>query len=597
MSSVPNLEAAVLERAAQSSDGAVVLDAFLARLLARLHEVLTEASWTVDAMVDVMAIYNSVAHILLFLDETGATGTLDELRQWRQRFHEDRELDSRLLRLLGQIQCDAPDAEQARREYINQLEQATSDDNSEGNRELRDRLAALQMARTALDAEKRVLLQRLGASAGARPDDVFSSTLAGTDNAATRMKLRAAWRSRTAGHQQQLVRALDEVIAARRVLAAQRGFVTVVEQLLGNRGPSEGDISRFLDLCVEHALSTHRTLAEELRGTVGVDAEVGDHIDFLIGQRSQPPLRFALGDCFDYVLMIAGAVFDLEFQQEVNDGSPYIGVDVHAQGHPVGRIYIDAWDAPHKSMTAHHTTGVRNRTEWPGRVQRPVAFVSCRFTRPGDGSNTITLQNMRSLLHEFGHALQHLLIRRRLPFQSGIEYLPPERREILPSWFESWIHHDSLADQLVTEPIQLMALTQSRWRLSIDFRRKAVERAAVAWLDFNLYRSAHGGVHAALERLDERFRISDHCEISDLLTHLSQAAYVQVPGVSFMYQWGKALGMEAFDPFCDRLLKEAASAPMPTQLTPCFDLDTPSAVPSPAALFAFHAGAQLGAVK
>ncbi|MGR9074381.1 MAG: M3 family metallopeptidase, partial [Gammaproteobacteria bacterium] len=103
-----------------------------------------------------------------------------------------------------------------------------------------------------------------------------------------------------------------------------------------------------------------------------------------------------------------------------------------------GRFYIDLYARPKKRGGAWMDDCV-SRKKTGGRIQTPVAFLTCNFTPPTGGDPALlTHDEVITLFHEFGHGLHHLMTQiDHLPVSgiSGVEWDAVE----LPSQFmENW---------------------------------------------------------------------------------------------------------------------------------------------------------------
>lgn len=83
-----------------------------------------------------------------------------------------------------------------------------------------------------------------------------------------------------------------------------------------------------------------------------------------------------------------------------------------------------------------------------GRTQRlPVAYVNCNQRPPlGDEPSLMNFQEVSTLFHEFGHALQHMLTRVEHGFVAGISNIEWDAVELPSQFMENWCYQkDSLS--------------------------------------------------------------------------------------------------------------------------------------------------------
>jgi len=566
-------------------------------MLIRLREILAEPALTQETLVEIMAIYNNVAYIFLYLEATDDEVSYQSLRPRRAEFHDDPRLDARLLELLEQLHCQDSDVEDARLEYADQLRKAQRYDPT-ADRKISALLEAAKAVQDEVRQDQRRMLERIGVGAEiANPSVVFYRLISDTQSAVTRHKLARAWQLQRDNHLADLVGIVDEMIEVRRRDCATAGYDSVLARSLGRSRVAQGDIEPFIGRYVLQALDSHRLLAAEVRELTGEQDQPMEHFGFAMRAAfgGTPTPTFALDECLDFLFAVTRSVFGLDLRRVADLHPGIIAVDVYNGDVNVGQIKFDLWDTGRK-IAANHTNGVRNRTEWPGLVQRPVAYVACRFKQTGEMGGRITFQNVHSLFHEFGHAINHLMIRKRFSFQSGLEYLPPERLECLSMWFEKWVYHPEFARHLTVAGDDQDHVARCGRMKMIEYRRTYVERAVSAALDFDVNRRGDGGLRASWDRLDAQFGLSEHCAFGDFPAYFTWPMYVAKPGANFSYLWGSADSCEKFAPFSALSLEQVAADPSMRDLfEACFDFDSPSAVPDTAAVFSLYDSASLAA--
>ncbi len=86
---------------------------------------------------------------------------------------------------------------------------------------------------------------------------------------------------------------------------------------------------------------------------------------------------------------------------------------IERDGHLVGQFYLDLYARPGKNSGAWMDDARSRRVE-AGRLQTPVAYLTCNFTEPSviDGKvqpALFTHDEVITLFHEFGHGLHHML--------------------------------------------------------------------------------------------------------------------------------------------------------------------------------------------
>jgi oligopeptidase A len=560
-------------------------------MTSRVQTIVAQPSLTQDTMVELLAIYNNAAYVFLYLEAVDDMTNLERLLPRRDVLFKNPEVDRRVLDLLLDLRCPNPEAERSRELYVAELRKKEHDADPAADERIDELLAE---ARTVIDEvqhDQHAVLERIGGGTiRANPAAVFHKLMGDIRNPTVREKLARTWAAQRDRRQDALTGLVDEMIAARRASSARNSHGSVLARTLTRCRVSEANVESFLERYLTHALRSHEKLASEIRDVVGDVADPMVHFQFAmrtVFHDVRAP-KFALDDCLAYIFSVARDVFGITLRRTGGVGSGVTTVRAHVGGQEVGLINFDPWRAG-SGTSVSHTTGLRNRTEWSGIVQRPVAYVSCPFRRDEDGVGRLTFQNVHSLFHEFGHAVNHLLIRKRISMGSGLEHLPPERLEHLSMWFEKWVYHPEFGRHLPMSDDDRAALKNCVRIKMIEYRRTYVERAVAALMDFHVHRRPAGGLRDSFERLDEKFGVSRCSSFGDFPAYFTWPMYMAHPGANFSYLWGAADSCHKFLPFLDLTLDEIAMRPwMRDAFASCFDFDMPSAVPDSAAVFAFY---------
>ncbi|MBC6446010.1 M3 family metallopeptidase [Actinokineospora xionganensis] len=566
------------------------LEADLAAMMARLRDIMADGL-TEEGLVEVTAIYNNVAYIFLYLEANEEHVQYDRLLPWRDAFHRDEDLDRRMLALLTELVCADPEAEESRLAYIRQLQDKATQPDSEHERRIEELLAQAKGTLTDLRSAQSALLARLGLPDVASPTAAFYRLISDTPNPGTREKLARAWNMARDAVHDPLTEKIDRMVTVRREAAAVAGYPTPLAHTLTKCKVGEDEVERFIDGYLPKAVAGYERLGERVRATLEVDGHVADHFGHFmrtIAAGARTPL-FRLDECLDFIFQVARSVFGLRLVRLPSGSEHVIRVRADSAAGEVGLINFDLWDTNTKTTGANHTKGLRNRTDWSGLVQTPVAYVSCRFQRGDSDINQITFQNVHSLFHEFGHAINHLLIRRRISNRSGLEYLPLERLEFLSMWFEKWVYHPEFESAVTLPGVGADAVRLCRRLKALEYQRTYVERAITAALDFEVHRAAEGGLAAAFATLDDRYGVARYCDLADFPVYFTWPMYQANPGANFAYLWGAADSVEKFLPYENLTLDEIEKRPGPDDaFASCLDFALPTHTPGTGAAVDFY---------
>jgi oligopeptidase A len=110
-----------------------------------------------------------------------------------------------------------------------------------------------------------------------------------------------------------------------------------------------------------------------------------------------------------------------------------------ASGALVGEFYFDLYARPNKQGGAWMDDAINRRTV-RGKVQHPVAFLTCNLSAPVDGKPaTFTHQEVITVFHEFGHGLHQLLTRIDIPGISGLQGVEWDAVELPSQFMENFV--------------------------------------------------------------------------------------------------------------------------------------------------------------
>jgi len=114
-------------------------------------------------------------------------------------------------------------------------------------------------------------------------------------------------------------------------------------------------------------------------------------------------------------------------------------------GEQISSFYLDPFSRPADKRGGAWMGECLNRTERPdGRITRPVAYLVCNQTPPvGDKPSLMTFDEVRTLFHEFGHGLQHMLTTVRYPEAAGINNVEWDAIELPSQFMENWCYHQA----------------------------------------------------------------------------------------------------------------------------------------------------------
>jgi oligopeptidase A len=228
-------------------------------------------------------------------------------------------------------------------------------------------------------------------------------------------------------------------------------------------------------------------------------------------------------------------------------------VSEHEQA--VGFIYIDPF---HRAAGADYAwTGVlRNRRiSAEGRPSLPIASLQCNYTAAADGLNLLAHQDLRVLLHEFGHCLHHVLTRSPHYNLSGISHLSRDAAEFVGQLFEKWALSGQFLRWLGThhQSGERLSQTQADAAFSTTDIQRSRETAMLllsALFDFELHCSHGDGrtvqqVMADVQSAFPGLHIPAYCRFANSCDYLVTGYEASL----YAYKWSGVLASEAFKRF------------------------------------------------
>lgn len=243
-----------------------------------------------------------------------------------------------------------------------------------------------------------------------------------------RKKLSLANASKTFNNQFDNQENLKEILKLRTERAKLLGYNTHADFVLEERmAMSPKKVMDFLDELLSKArphadkdIQRMKDLAKELDGITDFQSYDTAYYSEILKKRElaidDEMLRpyFKLENVVDGVFKVAGLLYGLKFS-EVHDLPKYhedvrtFEVTDEATGGFVGLFYTDFFPRTTKRGGAW-MSGVKDQGMYKGKVERPHIMIVCNFTKPTKTKpSLLTLDEVLTLYHEFGHALHGLL--------------------------------------------------------------------------------------------------------------------------------------------------------------------------------------------
>lgn len=156
---------------------------------------------------------------------------------------------------------------------------------------------------------------------------------------------------------------------------------------------------------------------------------------------------FPLPKALEGLFGLCNKLFGIEVQ-ELTDRPPATNSDErfyivkNEQGEKIASFYLDPYSRPENKRGGAWIQNFFSRRKKENTTQLPVVFVCCNFAPPIDKQpSLLTFRDLRTLFHEFGHALQHMLTTIDENLASGLNMIEWDAVEIASQFMENWCFH------------------------------------------------------------------------------------------------------------------------------------------------------------
>jgi oligopeptidase A len=126
--------------------------------------------------------------------------------------------------------------------------------------------------------------------------------------------------------------------------------------------------------------------------------------------------------------------------------------DKDSQKH-IGRFYLDLYSRPAEKRGGAWMNVCIGKSEAVDR-DIPVAYLNCNGSPPiGDTPSLMTFHEVKTLFHEFGHGLQHMLTTATVGDVAGLHGIARDAREISSQFMENWCYNKNTLRGLTDQPL------------------------------------------------------------------------------------------------------------------------------------------------
>ena len=374
---------------------------------------------------------------------------------------------------------------------------------------------------------------------------------------------------------------IDEVLALRRETARLLGKANYAECCMASKMATVDSATKLQDEFAAACRGPAQAELDELRAFAAARGLSGElqpwdtafYAEALREERfafSQEELRqyFPLDRVLHGLFALAGRLFGITVAPAA-EPPPVWHPDVqfwvvHSDGAPVAYFYLDPYARPGEKDSGAWFWEVASRSRAlapPGAAVRlPVACIVCNQSPPvGGAPSLMTLAEVTTLFHEFGHSLQHMLTAQELSAAAGLRGVEWDAVELPSQFMENWCYDKPTIDGLARHHATGEPIPETLWarvRAAKTFRAASdylplLHRGAV---DLALHvapaaPAAPGGVHGLFLAAGRSMLPLAPAECDRFLCaflHVFSGKYPGYIAGYYSYLWAEVLSADCF---------------------------------------------------
>ena len=230
-------------------------------------------------------------------------------------------------------------------------------------------------------------------------------------------------------------------------------------------------------------------------------------------------------------------------------------------GNNIGRFYVDLYARPNKRGGAWMDEAI-NRRLISDKVQTPVAYLNCNFSRPVGGKPALfTHDEVITLFHEFGHGLHQLLSEVDYLGASSISSVEWDAVELPSQFMENFCWEWDVLKHMTAHVDSGASLSRDLFDKMVAAKNFQIGMITLRQIEFSLFdfhlhydHDAHGAA-TPLQLLDQLRREvavtfpPEYQRFPHSFTHVFSGAYA---AGYYSYKWAEVLSADAFSVFEER---------------------------------------------
>ena len=272
---------------------------------------------------------------------------------------------------------------------------------------------------------------------------------------------------------------------------------------------------------------------------------------------------FPLPKVLDGMFAVVKKLYGISFKERTiplwHDDAKYFDM-YDANGEVTAGIYVDFYERTEGKRSGAWMDEAISRRKLPDEsIQVPVGYLTCNFGAPScDKPALLTMDEVKTLLHEFGHNLQLLLTKIDVSAVSGINGVPWDGVELASQFMENFADTREGVDLLSGHyetgekiPDELFAKMLRAEKYGSGY--VASRQLSLALSDFRLYSEYVPVVTDARKLFVEiQNEIFPMLAVQEYVRQECSFGHIFAGGYSagyYSYMWADVLAADAFEPF------------------------------------------------
>lgn len=237
---------------------------------------------------------------------------------------------------------------------------------------------------------------------------------------------------------------------------------------------------------------------------------------------------------------------------------------VHENGEVIAGFYMDPYARPGEKRAGAWMNNVVDKSKALAleghQSTLPIALFVLN-ARPPQGSQPglISLDDVETLFHEFGHAMQHMLTRIEESDVSGINGVEWDAVEVASQFNENWVYQPSFLQSVTKhvatgeslDPVIIDKIIQSRHYFAAN---DCLRQVCLSLIDFKLHQDyGHGDQSLSPQAIEnairQRILVTPYLESLSVLPAFSHIFAGGYSAGYYSYKWAEVMAADAFAAF------------------------------------------------